>query len=218
MLKMLYKIIKRAFDILFSLTLLLLLLPLFLLISFLIWVFDRGEVFVKAPLRIGQNGKEFRMLKFRTMIPNAHGLLLKNPQYRELKKKWQKNGNKLKIDDDMRITKIGRILRKTDIDELPQLFNVLFGEMSLIGPRPTYKNEIESYLRNNPKDVKYWKIVNTIKPGITGIWQVSGRNSIGMHRRLVIDSNYVKNLNLLTDLRILVKTPYIVITRRGAYE
>jgi undecaprenyl-phosphate galactose phosphotransferase len=182
------------------------------------WILDRNEVFVKEPLRIGLNGKEFKMYKFRTMIPNAHKEILNNPKYADLKNKWEENGNKLKIDEDIRITSMGKFLRKTDIDELPQLINVILGEMSLVGPRPMYNEELEKYFLKHPKDIKYLKDIFSVRPGMTGIWQVTGRNTIPFSKRLKLDAWYSRNFNILTDIKILFKTPYIVLTRKGAYE
>jgi undecaprenyl-phosphate galactose phosphotransferase len=216
--KMPYRIIKRVSDIFLSLLLLLILSPILLSISLLIYLIDKGDIFVKDPLRLGKGGKEFRMYKFRSMVPNAHQEILSNPKYKELKKKWEANGNKLKIEEDSRITLVGRFLRRTDFDELPQLINVLLGHMSLIGPRPTYKDEVERYLNKHPKDERYFRDIFSVRPGITGVWQVSGRNSIDFKNRLVLDSQYAKNLNMLDDLKIFFKTPYIVFTRKGAYE
>lgn len=216
--KMPYKIIKRVSDIVLSLFLLIFLLPFFLLVSFLIWLGDRDEIFVKDPLRIGLNGKEFRMYKFRTMIPNAHREILENPEYSDLKKKWEENGNKLKIDEDIRITKIGKVLRRTDLDELPQLINVLIGQMSLVGPRPMYKEELERHLKTNPMDEKYLKDILIVRPGISGLWQVSGRNEIPFGKRLKMDAKYSKEQNIFLDMKILLKTPYVVLTRKGVYE
>ena len=216
--KMPYKIIKRVSDIVLSLFLLIFLLPFFLLVSFLIWLGDRDEIFVKDPLRIGLNGKEFRMYKFRTMIPNAHREILENPEYSDLKKKWEENGNKLKIDEDIRITKIGKVLRRTDLDELPQLINVLIGQMSLVGPRPMYKEELERHLKTNPMDEKYLKDILSVRPGISGLWQVSGRNEIPFGKRLKMDAKYSKEQNIFLDMKILLKTPYVVLTRKGVYE
>jgi undecaprenyl-phosphate galactose phosphotransferase len=216
--KMPYKIIRRVSDIMLSLFLLILFSPFLLLVSFLIWLGDRNEICVKDPLRIGLGGKEFRMYKFRTMIPNAHREILENPEYADLKKKWEGNGNKLKIDDDIRITKIGKLLRKTDLDELPQLVNVLMGHMSLVGPRPMYKDELERHLKDQPEDGKYLKNILSVRPGITGLWQVSGRNEIPFGKRLKMDSKYAQEQNFLLDVKILLKTPYVVLTRKGAYE
>jgi lipopolysaccharide/colanic/teichoic acid biosynthesis glycosyltransferase len=216
--KTLYKIIKRLFDILFSLLILLLSSPLLIVITVVIWFTDRGEIWVKDPLRLELKGKEFRMYKFRTMIPNAHNEILNNPKYAELRKKWEQNDNKLKIEEDSRITKIGKILRKTDLDELPQVINVLKGQMSLVGPRPMYRYEVDTYLVNNPQDKKYLEEILNVHPGITGIWQVSGRNEIPFGERLRMDAMYCNEQNFFGDLKILLKTPYIVLTRKGAYE
>lgn len=216
--KMLYPKTKRALDIIIASILLILSLPILILISILIWITDKGEILVKDPLRLGKGQKEFRMYKFRTMIPNAHQEILHNPKYLELKKIWQENGNKLKIEQDTRITFLGKILRKTDLDELPQLINVLKGEMSIVGPRPMYKEELETHLKIYTEDKKYLPSIFKIRPGMTGIWQVSGRNKIPLTERLQMDSQYVENISLLTDLKILLKTPHIVLTRKGAYE
>jgi len=213
-----YKIIKRVSDIILSLLLLILFSPFLLLVSFLIWLGDRNEICVKDPLRIGLGAKEFRMYKFRTMIPNAHREILENPEYADLKKKWEGNGNKLKIDEDIRITKIGKLLRKTDLDEFPQLVNVLMGHMSIVGPRPMYKDELERHLKDQPEDGKYLKNILSVRPGITGLWQVSGRNEIPFGKRLKMDSKYAQEQNFLLDVKILLKTPYVVLTRKGAYE
>lgn len=218
MLKTLYSKSKRIFDILFSILLIVIFSPLLLVIAILIKLTDGGEIFVKDPIRLGKDEKEFQMAKFRTMIPNAHKNILENKEYAELKRKWEENGNKLRIDEDIRITKVGKLLRKTDLDELPQIFNVLKGDMSIVGPRPPYRDELERHFKNHPGDKRYLKKIFSVKPGITGIWQVSGRNKIPFHKRLIMDSRYVDQMNLFTDIIILLKTPYIVLTRKGAYE
>jgi len=135
-----------------------------------------------------------------------------------LKKKWQSKDGKLKLSDDPRITKIGRILRKTDIDELPQFLNVLKGEMSVVGPRPMYQEEVDRYIKKNPNGKKYINQILKVPPGITGIWQVSGRNDISFEQRILLDAKYSKEINLARDFKILLKTPYVVLTRKGAYE
>ena len=214
---MLKSSIKRIFDILFSAVVLIVLLPLLLICSLTIFLTDRKEIFVKEPLRLGKKG-EFKMYKFRTMIPNAHSEIAKNPKYKELKKKWQSKDGKLKLSEDPRVTKIGRILRKTDIDELPQFLNVLKGEMSVVGPRPMYQEEVDRYIKKNPNGKKYIKQILKVPPGITGIWQVSGRNDISFEQRILWDAKYSKEINLVRDFKILLKTPYVVLTRKGAYE
>lgn len=213
-----YKVVKRVLDVILSLSLLVIFSPLLLLVSILIFFTDGKSIFVKEPLRHGYGGKEFKMLKFRTMIPNAHRELLENPKYKELKVQWEKNDNKLRIDEDSRVTWIGKVLRRTDVDELPQLVNVLIGQMSLVGPRPTYKREIEVHLKKYPDDEKYLKNIFRVSPGMTGIWQVSGRNDISLHERLAMEAKYARSLSLLTDVKILLKTPKIVLSREGAYE
>lgn len=216
--KTLYRGVKRFFDIVFSGILLILSSPLLILVSAFIWFSDRGDIFVKEPLRKGLEGEDFRMFKFRTMIPDAHVELLRNPKYKELKKKWESNGNKLTCKEDFRVTKIGRLLRRTDIDELPQLLNVLLGNMSIVGPRPTYKREIEEHFKKYPKDKKYLTKIFSIRPGMTGIWQVSGRNEIKLHERFRMEVKYVEGMNFFTDIKILLQTPLVVLTRKGAYE
>lgn len=214
---MLKSSIKRIFDILFSFVVLIVLLPLLLICSLGIFLTDRKEIFVKEPLRLGRKG-EFKMYKFRSMIPNAHSEIAKNPKYKKLKKKWQEQDGKLKLSEDPRVTKIGKFLRKTDIDELPQLLNVLKGEMSVVGPRPMYQEEVDRYIKKNPAGKKYIKQILKVSPGITGIWQVSGRNEISFEQRILLDVKYSKEVNLARDIKILLKTPYVVLTRKGAYE
>ena len=211
-----YRKIKRFLDVLISLLLLILCIPLFSVVSFLIWITDRDSIFVLSPRRLkGKDMCEFRMYKFRSMIPNAHEEILNNPEYSEVKEEWLRTDGKLKISEDPRITWIGKILRKTDIDELPQLINVLKGDMSLVGPRPMYKEELEKISNGTKGNLKD---VFSVMPGITGMWAVSGRNTISFDARLCIEAEYAKNLSFWNDLKILLKTPYVVISRKGAYE
>jgi undecaprenyl-phosphate galactose phosphotransferase len=182
----------------------------------LIFIEDGGEVFVLSPKRLkGRDLEEFKMYKFRSMIPNAHDEILNNPKYADLKKEWLRTDGKLKICEDPRITRIGKVLRKTDLDELPQLLNVLKGEMSLVGPRPMYKEELERLPKKQKRDLDE---IFSVMPGITGVWAVSGRNTISFDDRLRIEAQYAKNLNFWTDFKILLKTPFVVLSRRGAYE
>jgi len=216
--KMSYKKNKRILDIVFSFLLLIILSPILLLISFLIWATDRHEIFVKEPLRLGIKGKEFKMYKFRTMIPNAHEEIQNNPKYSNTKEKWIKHDGKLRISEDPRITFVGKILRKTDIDELPQLLNVLKGDMSIVGPRPMYQGEVRRYLTKNNEGRKYIRRIQRVRPGITGIWQVSGRNNIKFSDRVVLESKYAAHITFTDDVKIFFKTPWVVLTRRGVYE
>ena len=204
-----YKLIKNLFDYLFSFLFLITFLPLFLIISLLIKLSSRGPIFFLQN-RIGKNNIPFKCIKFRTMYPEAKDIL-ENLLEKDLllKKEFEKN---YKIKNDPRITTIGKLLRKTSLDELPQFINVLRGEMSIIGPRPIVKEEKDKY-------GKYFKKVLLIKPGITGLWQVSGRNNLTYKRRVMLDLNYVENYNLLMDLRILLRTFGVILfpLDRGAY-
>ena len=211
---MFYKRTKRIFDFIISLVLLLILSPLLLIISLCIWLEDRNEIFVKEPLRIGLKGKVFRMYKFRSMVPNAHQIIKASPLY----DKWTKNDGKLRVKEDPRVTKVGKILRKTDLDELPQLINVLKGDMALVGPRPTYNEEINRYLRKYPEGKQYIKRIYNVRPGLTGIWQVSGRNNIKFRDRMKMEAKYASHLSWEEDIKIILKTPLVVLTRKGVYE
>ena len=158
--------------------------------------------------RIGKEGREFKVIKFRTMVENADGVLVKcleeNP---ELLAEWNLNH---KLKDDPRITRVGKILRKLSIDELPQLWNVIKGEMSLVGPRPIVAAEIERYADR----IKYY---NQVPPGITGLWQVSGRNDVNYEQRVRLDEYYVRNRSIWLNIYILIRTASVVLRRQGAY-
>ena len=204
-----YKLIKNLFDYLFSFLFLITFLPLFLIISLLIKLSSRGPIFFLQK-RIGKNNIPFKCIKFRTMYPEAKDIL-ENLLEKDLllKKEFEEN---YKIKNDPRITTIGKLLRKTSLDELPQFINVLRGEMSIIGPRPIVKEEKKKHGKNLKK-------VLLIKPGITGLWQVSGRNNLTYKRRVMLDLEYVENNNLLMDLRILLRTFRVILfpVDRGAY-
>lgn len=200
------RILKRTMDIFGSLTIITALSPVLLTLYFLIKK-DGGNAIYGHP-RIGRNGKEFKCLKFRSMVVNSkevlEHLLATDP---EAKAEWDKD---FKLRNDPRITKVGAFIRKTSLDELPQLFNVLKGEMSLVGPRPIIKDELERY----EEDVDYYLMA---KPGMTGLWQVSGRNDVDYETRVYFDSWYVKNWSLWNDIAILFKTVNVVLRRDGAY-
>jgi len=201
-----YQWLKRGFDIVASLLLLILLSPLFAFVALIIRK-SGGSAFY-SHTRIGRHGKPFQCLKFRSMRPDADkilgALLASDPAARA---EWEKD---FKLRNDPRITPIGQFLRKTSLDELPQLINVLKGEMSLVGPRPIVQEELERYAES----VQFYL---EARPGITGLWQVSGRNDTGYARRVSLDSWYVQNWSLWYDIAILFKTINILINRRGAY-
>jgi len=202
------KIAKRGFDIVGSSILLILFSPLFIVTACLIKLEDRGPIFY-AQERVGRRGRLFKVLKFRSMAVNAHQILLQwlqeNP---EIKKEYE--GNNFKLRKDPRVTKMGRWLRSTSMDELPQLWNVLKGEMSLVGPRPLLEREVERYGPNI-------HLYRQARPGITGIWQISGRSRTKFSDRSNLDAWYIRNWSLWYDFYILFKTAVVVLRRDGAY-
>jgi exopolysaccharide biosynthesis polyprenyl glycosylphosphotransferase len=193
---------KRTFDIFFSLFLLMLLAPLFIFIAVAIKLSSKGPVFFKQP-RCGLNGRTFTLFKFRSMFVGAE------MKRRELEKMNEMDGPVFKIKRDPRITPLGRILRHLSLDELPQLFNVLKGDMSFVGPRPPLAIEVEMY--------KLWQRRRlSLKPGLTCIWQVSGRNKIGFEKWMEMDLEYIDKWSLWLDFKILVKTVFVVMFGYGA--
>ena len=208
------KVIKRATDIFVSLSLLLLLSPMLLLLSLIIKLTSKGSVLF-SQTRIGYKGKEFRFIKFRSMyadsdtkVHQAYMEKLIKGKTLEINNGSQENPH-YKIKDDPRITPIGKILRKTSLDELPQLWNVLMGDMSLVGPRPPIPYEVKIY-----ENWHYRRILD-VKPGVTGLWQVSGRNKTTFNEMVRLDINYVENWSLLLDLKILLKTAKAVFFAEG---
>lgn len=200
------RLIKRSFDIVVSSLLLLVLSPLFLWLFWLIRQ-DGGNV-VYSQTRVGRDKKAFKCYKFRTMVLNSQQVLRELLERDPLaKQQWQKE---FKLKNDPRITQIGKLLRKTSLDELPQLWNVLKGEMSLVGPRPVTRQELKYY----GDDLTYYTMV---RPGLSGLWQVSGRNDVDYTTRVYLDAWYVKNWSLWNDMVILIKTVNIVLRRKGAY-
>ncbi|WP_224372766.1 exopolysaccharide biosynthesis polyisoprenyl-phosphate hexose-1-phosphate transferase EpsZ [Hyalangium versicolor] len=194
--------VKRLFDIIASAGALLVLSPLLLTVAFLIKLSSRGPVFFQQK-RVGLHGKPFSMLKFRSMVVNAEELRTK------LEAQNEQTGPVFKIKNDPRITGIGRFIRKYSIDELPQLLNVLRGEMSVVGPRPPLPKEVEKYAAWQRRRL-------SVRPGLTCIWQVSGRNQISFEEWMYLDMQYIDNWTLLTDLGLILKTVPVVITGSGA--
>jgi lipopolysaccharide/colanic/teichoic acid biosynthesis glycosyltransferase len=206
--------VKRLFDLVVSISLLILFLPICLILAIAIKLDSKGPVFADVPERIGQDGKTFKMYKFRSMITNAHYLLRTDPQFKELFKEYKQSSYKLK--NDPRITRIGKFIRKHSLDEVPQLINVILGQMSIVGPRAYYADELENQQQEFPHVKKLVKKVLSVKPGMTGLWQVSGRSEINFDERIVIDARYVDEVSLMTDLTICLRTPYVMITGKGA--
>ncbi len=208
------KYFKRVFDIIASILLLFMFFPICIIVAIAIKLDSPGPIFADVPERVGKGGKKFKMYKFRSMIQNAHGLLRTDKRFHELYEEYKKGSYKLK--NDPRITKIGKIIRKHSLDEIPQLLNVLRGEMSIVGPRAYYPDELENQQKEHPKTKKYVYDALSVKPGITGLWQVSGRSEINFDKRIAIDATYVHNISLKEDLYVIFKTPLVMITGRGA--
>ena len=175
-------------------------------------VSPEGPLLADMKDRVGKAGKLFRMFKFRSMIPNAQKWLESQP---ELYKKYQENGYKL--DNDPRWLKGANFMRATSIDELPQFFNILLGDMSLVGPRAYFAFELEERIREHPDAKALIDQALEVKPGLTGVWQTSGRSNISFPARVQLDADYAKKRSLLYDLIIILKTPYVVLTRKGAF-
>jgi exopolysaccharide production protein ExoY len=211
----LYFIIKRAIDVVGSLFGIIVFSPIMVAASLWIkFVSPEGPIFADIPSRVGKDRCPFNFYKFRSMIPDALAYLKARP---ELYAKYVENNYKLKEEDDPRIIKGGAFLRKYSIDELPQFFNVLKGDMSLVGPRAYYFFEIEEQSQRFPDTVKHLDAVFSVKPGITGTWQIGGRSEVSFSNRIQMDADYAKKRSIMYDLLVIFKTPWVVLTGKGAY-
>ncbi len=208
------QITKRLMDIVFALILLAIFLIPSVILAIMIKLTSKGPIFADVPERIGQFGNTFRMYKFRSMIENAHKILRNDPRFKELYEEYKKKSYKLQ--NDPRITPIGTFIRKHSLDELPQIINVLKGEMSIVGPRAYYPDELTNQQIKYPQTKVQVKKVLKAKPGITGLWQVSGRSEVHFDERIILDAEYVANISLYNDLKIIIKTPLIMLTGKGA--
>ena len=199
-----YFVIKRLMDIIGSIFGLLLLSPIFIVTAFLMKIEEpKGPIFF-SQTRVGKNEKPFKMYKIRSMCIDAEEKLAELLKHNEIE------GAMFKMKDDPRVTKIGKIIRKTSIDELPQLWNVLKGDMSLVGPRPPLLREVVNY-------TTYDKQRLLIKPGCTGLWQISGRNEVGFDEMVELDLKYIKNISTKKDIEIIIKTIRVMVKPNGAY-
>ncbi|WP_024862514.1 sugar transferase [Pediococcus acidilactici] len=201
--RFIYHFFKRAIDIIASGAGLILLSPLFLIISLAIKAEDRGPIFY-SQIRLGKGQRPFKMYKFRSMIVDA------DKKLEDLLEKNEVDGAMFKMKHDPRITKVGRFTRKHSLDELPQLWNVLIGDMTLVGPRPPLEREVAEYSEYDRQRL-------AVKPGCTGLWQVSGRNDVDFDGMVELDLNYIQNSGVFLDLTILLRTILIVFKPNGAY-
>ncbi|OMF66670.1 sugar transferase [Paenibacillus sp. FSL R5-0766] len=199
-----YLFMKRMLDLLGSFIGLIILCPLFAVIGVLIKIeAPQGSVFFRQ-VRVGQNGKEFHMYKFRSMVANAEDLLEQLIDQNEV------NGNMFKMKNDPRITRIGKFIRKTSLDELPQLWNVFRGEMSLVGPRPALPREVKNYTSYDRQRLQ-------MIPGCTGLWQVSGRNSVGFEEMVELDLTYARERSMMVDIKIIFRTFKVLVGSKDAF-
>ncbi|MGF9852207.1 sugar transferase [Bacillus paramobilis] len=202
--KGLYLFMKRLMDIFGALCGVILLSPVFIIVIILIKLENpKGPVFFKQ-VRIGKDGEEFGMYKFRSMVADAEARLKDLLQHNEV------SGAMFKMKDDPRVTKIGKFIRKTSIDELPQLLNVLKGDMSLVGPRPPLPREVKEY-------TSYDKQRLLVTPGCTGLWQVTERNSVGFSEMVELDLEYIRNRNIFYDMKIILKTIKVLLGSNNAF-
>ena len=202
---------KRSVDILASIFLLTLFSPIMLCTAVVIRLTSPGPIFF-SQLRVGKSSRQFKMYKFRSMYIGDNDKRLRE-DYPQLWQKYKDSDWKLSLEEDPRITPIGKFIRKFTIDEFPQLFNVLIGNMSLVGPRAYREEELQEYSRKYPNTKEFIADIRSIKPVITGLWQTSGRNELPFEKRASLDSHYAKNLSFRQDLKIILKTPLAMLSR-----
>lgn len=198
-----YMSVKRVFDLVISTIGLIILSPIFLILAIIVKLDSKGPVFF-AHTRYGKNGKKFKMYKFRTMYENAQDMI--NDFTPEQMKEWKEN---FKLQDDPRITKVGKFLRKTSLDELPQIVNIMKGDLSIIGPRPVIEEELEKYGENKEKFL-------SVTPGLTGYWQANGRSSTTYEQRMEMELYYIDHISPKLDFKIFFKTIESVVKKEGA--
>lgn len=198
-----YDIVKRIIDIIIGSIGLIICLPIFIIIGIIIKLDSKGPVFFKHK-RIGKHGNKLEIYKFRTMIDNAEEAMKYFTE--EQKKEFKEN---FKLENDPRVTRVGKILRKTSLDELPQIINILKGEMSIIGPRPIVETELEKYGKDKEKFL-------SVAPGLTGNWAANGRSDVSYEERIALELDYIENRSLMLDLKIFFKTIGSVLKGRGA--
>lgn len=215
---MYYENIKRIIDIVSSIFLIILFSPILLATAIAIRLTSTGPVLVEKDnshmKRLTKGGKIFRLYKFRSMRVNADRLLENDPKFNRLYEEYKKSS--FKLHKDPRVSRVGKFIRKYSIDEMPQLFNVLKGEMSLVGPRPYFIDELREQQEKYPHTRDLVKETLTVKPGITGFWQVSGRSAVNFDKRIEMDAFYARKKSLLMDFMIILKTPFVMVSGVGA--
>lgn len=203
-----YELQKRLLDLVVAVGLFVLFLPVWIIVPLLIY-FDSGLPIIFKHRRVGKKGEEFYIYKFRSMVPNADEILHKHDK--ELLEQFK--AGDWKIENDPRITRLGKALRSLTIDEFPQLYNVLVGDMSMVGPRAYVKRELAEQTERYPSTQKYVDQILSVKPGVSGPWQTSGRNEIPFKKRAKMDAEYAKKRSILEDIKILLMTPKAMISK-----
>jgi len=203
-----YDIQKRVLDLVVAFILFIIFLPVWVIVPLLIYI-ESGSPIIFKHKRVGKDGKEFYLFKFRSMVKDADDLLHKHDQ--KLLEKFK--ANDWKIENDPRITKLGKVLRSLTIDEFPQLYNVFQGEMSMVGPRAYVQKELEEQTKRYPKTQSCVAAILSVKPGITGPWQTSGRNEVPFAQRAEMDAEYARTKSIWHDIMILLKTPQAMISK-----
>jgi len=209
-----YEIQKRIIDLVGGVILLIIFSPIMLITAIAIKLTSEGPVLADIPKRVGKNGKLFKLYKFRSMFMNAHRLIRTDPRFKKLYQEYKKSSYKLH--KDPRVTKLGKYIRKYSIDETPQFINVIKGEMSIVGPRAYFPDELEHQQKKYIKTKPLVREMLTVKPGITGYWQVTGRSEVNFDKRIEMDSYYARKRSIFLDILILLKTPWAMISGKGA--
>lgn len=215
---MLFEITKRIIDIIASIILLTIFSPIMIVVAITIKLTSDGPIMVEKEnlhmKRLGKDAKVFRLFKFRSMPVNSDQSLKNDPRYKKLYQEYKDSS--FKLHKDPRVTKIGKFIRKYSIDETPQFLNVLLGDMSLVGPRPYHSDELVEQQIKYPGTEKFVKEMHKVKPGITGYWQVEGRSDVDFDKRIEMDAFYARKKSLFFDLLIIAKTPWAMISGKGA--
>lgn len=209
-----YEVVKRIIDVFGAIVLLIIFSPIMLVTAVVIKLTSPGPIFADTPERVGKGYKYFHPYKFRSMIVNAHSLLKTDPRFKKFYRVYKRSS--FKLYRDPRVTPVGKFIRKHSIDEIPQFINVLKGEMSIVGPRPYYPDELDEQTKKYPQTKAFLREVLSARPGITGYWQVSGRSEIHFDKRIEMDAYYARKKSLLFDVLILLKTPWAMISGKGA--
>lgn len=206
--------LKRVIDMILACLLFLFFAPISLLVAILIKLDSPGPIFADTPERVGRRNTLFIFHKFRSMKANSHYMLRTDKKFKKLYEEY-KNGS-YKIKDDPRVTRVGKFIRKYSLDEIPQFINVIRGEMSIVGPRAYYPDELTEQQKKFPNTKDMVKKVLSVKPGITGLWQVSGRSEVNFDKRIAMDACYVDTMSFWDDMKIILKTPFVMLSAKGA--